>query len=76
MVGQFISLFKDTSLLSIIGVLEFLNVSAVANAQTEFIGKGLAVVTYPFVALGFWAFAYTMSKESRRLETKLGVGIR
>jgi general L-amino acid transport system permease protein len=76
MVGQFISLFKDTSLLSIIGVLEFLNVSAVANAQTEFIGKGLAVVTYPFVALGFWAFAYTMSKESRRLETKLGVGTR
>ena len=76
MVGQFISLFKDTSLLSIIGVLEILNVSAVANAQTEFIGKGLAVVTYPFVALAFWAFAYTMSKESRRLETKLGVGIR
>ncbi|MFT5200782.1 MAG: general L-amino acid transport system permease protein [Candidatus Aldehydirespiratoraceae bacterium] len=76
MVGQFISLFKDTSLLSIIGVLEILNVSAVANAQTEFIGKGLAVVTYPFVALAFWAFAYTMSKESRRLETKLGVGTR
>ena len=76
MVGQFISLFKDTSLLSIIGVLEILNVSAVANAQTEFIGKGLAVVTYPFVALAFWAFAYTMSKESRRLEAKLGVGTR
>ncbi|MDW3218399.1 MAG: amino acid ABC transporter permease [Acidimicrobiales bacterium] len=76
MVGQFISLFKDTSLLSIIGVIEILNVSAIANAQTEFIGKGLAVVTYPFVALAFWAFAYTMSKESRRLETKLGVGTR
>lgn len=76
MVGQFISLFKDTSLLSIIGILEFLRVSDTANAQTEFVGKGLANITYLFVAIGYWAFAYTMSKESRRLETKLGVGIR
>lgn len=76
MVGQFISLFKDTSLLSIIGILEFLRVSDTANAQPEFLGKGLANITYLFVAIGYWAFAYTMSKESRRLETKLGVGTR
>ncbi len=76
MVGQFIALFKDTSLLSIIGILEFLRVSDTSNAQTEFVGKGLASVTYLFVAIGYWAFAYTMSKESRRLEKKLGVGTR
>jgi general L-amino acid transport system permease protein len=76
MVGQFISLFKDTSLLSVIGLLEFLQASAVANAQTEFLGQGLVDITYPFVALGYWAFAYTMSKESRRIETRLGVGVR
>ena len=76
MVGQFIALFKDTSLLSIIGILEFLKVSEVANSQPEFLGKGLAPVTYLFVAIGYWAFAYTMSKESRRLETRLGVGVR
>ena len=76
MVGQFISLFKDTSLLSIIGLLEFLQASAVSNAQVEFLGQGLADVTYPFVALGYWAFAYTMSKESRRVEEILGVGVR
>ncbi len=76
MVGQFISLFKDTSLLSIIGILEFLRVSDVANAQPDFVGKGLAPVTYVFVALGYAAFAYTLSKESRRLETRLGVGVR
>ncbi len=71
MVGQFIALFKDTSLLSIIGILEFLRVSDVANSQPDFVGKGLAPVTYLFVAVGYWAFAYTMSKESRRLETRL-----
>ena len=76
MVGQFISLFKDTSLLSILGLLEFLQASAVSNAQPEFLGQGLAAVTYPFVALGYWAFAYTMSKESRRVEERLGVGVR
>ncbi len=76
MVGQFIALFKDTSLLSIIGLLEFLRVSDTSNAQQEFVGKGLASVTYLFVAIGYWAFAYTMSKESRRLEAKLGVGHR
>ncbi len=76
MVGQFIALFKDTSLLSIIGILEFLRVSDTSNAQPDFVGKGLASVTYLFVALGYWAFAYTLSKESRRLELKLGVGTR
>ncbi len=75
-VGQFIALFKDTSLLSIIGILEFLRVSDIANAQTDFVGKGLAPITYAFVAIGYWAIAYTMSKESRRLESKLGVGVR
>ena len=76
MVGQFIALFKDTSLLVVVGILEFLDVGSVANNQNEFLGKGLAGVTYVFVAIGYWAFAYTMSKESRRLETKLGVGTR
>jgi general L-amino acid transport system permease protein len=76
MVGQFIALMKDTSLLSIIGILEFLRVSDVSNSQPDFVGKGLAPVTYLFVAIGYWAFAYTMSKESRRLEVRLGVGVR
>ncbi len=76
MVGQFISLFKDTSLLSIIGILEFLRASDTSNAQPDFVGKGLAPVTYLFVAIGYWAFAYTMSRESRLLEDRLGVGVR
>lgn len=76
MVGQFISLFKDTSLLVVVGILEFLGAAKIANNQPQFLGRGLAPVTYLFVALGFWAFSYTMSKESRRLEARLGVGTR
>jgi general L-amino acid transport system permease protein len=76
MVGQFIALFKDTTLLAVVAVLEFLDAAAIANNQPQFLGKGLAPVTYLFVAIGFWAFSYTMSKESRRLERRLGVGTR
>ena len=76
MVGQFIALFKDTSLLTVVGILEFLSAAGIANNQPQFLGRGLAPVTYLFVALGFWAFSYTMSKESRRLEARLGVGTR
>ncbi len=76
MVGQFIALFKDTSLLTVVGILEFLGAATIANNQPQFLGKGLAPVTYLFVAVGFWAFSYTMSKESRRLERRLGVGTR
>jgi general L-amino acid transport system permease protein len=76
MVGQFISLFKDTSLLFIIALPTPEQVVSIANAQPDFFGKGLADVTYLFIAVGYWTVAYTMSKESRRLETKLGVGVR
>jgi His/Glu/Gln/Arg/opine family amino acid ABC transporter permease subunit len=76
MVGQFIALFKDTTLLTTVAVLEFLDAAAIANNQPQFLGKDLAPVTYLFVAVGFWAFSFTMSKESRRLERRLGVGTR
>ena len=76
MVGQFISLFKDTSLLVVVGIVELLQVSSIANNQPEFLGQGLVDVTLPFVALIYWVGSFTMSRESRRLEKKLGVGER
>lgn len=75
MVGQFISLFKDTSLLSIIAILEFLGVREIIHAQEAFRGFGIAE-TLVYVAFGFWAFSFTMSRESQRLERRLEVGDR
>jgi len=75
MVGQFISLFKDSSLLFIIGVTEFLGVRDIAHAQPDF--RVIAhAETLVFVAVGYWAVAFAMSRESQRLERKLGVGER
>jgi general L-amino acid transport system permease protein len=76
MVGQFISLFKDTSLLSIISFFEVLAVAEVATEQDRFRGQGGQVVTLVFVGLLFWAGCSTMARESRRLERRLGVGER
>lgn len=72
MVGQFISLFKDSSLLSIIAVLEFLGVRKIVHAQEAFRGVGIAE-TLVFVAVGYWAFAFAMSRGSQRLERRLKV---
>jgi general L-amino acid transport system permease protein len=76
MVGQFISLFKDTTLVAILGVPDLLHYTFIVNSQDEFLGEGLFVVTLGFAAFVFWVGSYTMSRESRRLEKKLGVGER
>lgn len=76
MVGQFISLFKDTTLVAILGVPDLLHYSFIVNSQDDFLGKGLFAITLGFAGLIFWVGSYTMSRESRRLEKKLGVGER
>jgi general L-amino acid transport system permease protein len=76
MVGQFISLFKDTSLVVIIGLTDLLRFSELANAQPQFAGRELGAITLTFVGFIYWVGSYTMSRESRRLEETLGVGER
>ena len=76
MVGQFISLFKDTSLVTIIGLTELLAVSELIPKQPDFIAQGLIVETLVFAAFVYWVGSYSMSRESQRLEARLGVGER
>lgn len=74
-VGQFISLFKDTTLAAAIAVLDFLAVArSILQANPEYIGKQAEVLI--FVAAVFWVLSYLMSYASQRLETALGVGER
>jgi len=77
LVGQFISLFKDTTLAgAAMGLLEALEVSGVATAQDAFQGQRLTAEVLSFVMFLFWVGCITMSRESQRLERKLGVGTR
>ncbi len=74
-VGQFISLFKDTTLASGVAVLELLSIGrSILQSDPKFIGLQMEV--YLFVALVFWIFSYLMSYASQRLEVALGVGER
>ncbi|TVR20230.1 MAG: amino acid ABC transporter permease [Ilumatobacter sp.] len=76
-IGQLISLFKDTSLAALaMGLFELLEVSTIITSQGDFRGQGLIGETIAFAALLFWTVSYTMSRESQRLERKLGVGTR
>ena len=77
LVGQFISLFKDTTLAgAAMGLLDVLGVARAVTAQPDFRGQGLTAETLSFVMLLFWVGCITMSRESQRLERKLGVGLR
>ena len=78
LVGQCISLFKDTSLATIVGLLELLGVAKGAIEQPEWkaITGGVVFEVFLFTALVYGLFTYTMSYASRRLEKSLGVGVR
>ena len=76
-IGQLISLFKDTTLAG--AAMSLFDCSSVVRGdhqQGEFRGQGLIGETLAFAALLFWTVSYTMSRESQRLERKLGVGTR
>ena len=73
-VGQFISLFKDTTLVAIVGLLDILGIAKAVTGQKEFIG--LHMESYCFVALMFFICCSILSYASRRLEKVLGVGKR
>jgi len=73
-VGLFIALFKDTTLVMIVGQLDLLGVGRSVLAQPEYMGLQMEV--YVFVAALFFIFSYAMSFASYRLEAALGVGKR
>jgi general L-amino acid transport system permease protein len=73
LVGQAISLFKDTTLVLIIGQQDLLAVAQNVTKQGEFLGQGYITESLVFVGIVYWIASYWLSKESQRLEVRLGV---
>ena len=71
-VGQFIALFKDTSLVSIIGLIDLLGIAKSVIANPDWLG--LQAEVYLFAAAIYFVFSYSMSYVSQKIETALGVG--
>ena len=75
LVGHCIGVFKETSLLAIIGVFDLLYIGRIViPGQTEFMGSTRENLL--FVSVIYWIFAYQMSKASQRLERRTGLGER
>ncbi len=74
LVGQFIAVFKDTSLVAIVGLLDLVGIARTVLAQPEFLGRQREV--YVFISLIYWVLSYGMSYLSQQLEERLGVGKR
>ena len=74
-VGQFISLFKDTSLVVIVGLLDILGIG-----KSLFLGNvrwfDAQAEVYLFIAAVFWVFTFSMAYASGKVEEALGVGSR
>jgi general L-amino acid transport system permease protein len=69
MVGQFISLLQDTTLLSLIGLLELLGTARTVMANPAFLGKNAEV--YLTLAVLFWCCCAALGLGSRALERRL-----
>jgi general L-amino acid transport system permease protein len=71
-VNTFIGLFKDTTLVLIIGLFDLLGI--VQAALTDASWLGFALEGYVFAGFGFWIFCFAMSRYSMRLERRLSAG--
>jgi ABC-type amino acid transport system permease subunit len=66
LVTQFIVLFKDTSLASIIGMMDLTKAAQIVS-QREI----RPFEMYLFIAVVYWVCTYSMSRFSRRLEVRM-----
>ena len=66
--NTFIALFKDTPLILVVGLLEFLGMINLAKTNPEWLG--FAAEGYVFAAAVYWVFCYAMSRYSQNLEVR------
>lgn len=73
-VNTFIALFKDTSLVSIIGLLDLKQMPLAANSATLWTNYDAHTEALLFAALIYWICCFSMSKYSQSVEKKLETG--
>ena len=74
LVGAFISLFQDTTLVLIIGLFDLLAMVRITAADSNWLG--FETEGYVFVTFVFWAFCYGMSQYSQKIERRFDTNLR
>ena len=73
-VGNFISLFKDTTLVSIIGLFDLLGIVRAGLKDSTWAAPSVTPTGYFTLALMFWVFCFAMSRYSMYTERRLNTG--
>ena len=73
-VNTFIGLFKDTSLVSIIGLFDLLGIVQSSLADPKWATPVTAPTAYLFLAITYWLFCFGMSRYSIFMERHLHTG--
>lgn len=73
-VNTFISLFKDTTLVIVVGLFDFLGIIQAGSADQKWVAAETARSGYFFAAVVFWAICFSISRYSIHLERRLAVG--
>jgi general L-amino acid transport system permease protein len=68
-VGQFITLLQDTTLLSLIGLMDLLHIAGTVMANPDYLGRNAEV--YLTLAVLFWCCCAALGLGSRALERRL-----
>ena len=75
-VNSFISLFKDTSLVLIIGIFDLLGIVQQNFNDPNWASPYVPAAGYVFAAAVFWVFCFSMSRYSIYTERRLNTGYR
>jgi general L-amino acid transport system permease protein len=67
-IGTFIGLLKDTTLVLIIGLFDFLGMIQLAAADPAWSSPSTAITGYAFAALVFWCLCFGISRVGAALE--------
>ncbi len=73
-VNSFISLFKDTSLVLIIGLFDLLGIVQLNFSDSKWASYKTPATGYVFAAFVFWLFCFSMSRYSMYTERRLNTG--
>jgi general L-amino acid transport system permease protein len=75
-VNSFIGLFKDTSLVLIIGLFDLLGVVRQNLSDSKWYAPTTVMTGYIFAGFLFWVFCFGMSRYSQMIEKRLAAGDR
>jgi general L-amino acid transport system permease protein len=73
-VNTFIGLFKDTTLVAIVGIFDFLRTVDTARLDPEWAGPTISTTGYLFAAMFYFVFCFGMSRYSLAMERRLAAG--